>query len=157
MCVCIFFVFSAYGKIGLKWYEKGKRGFVPTNPDLADILGDMDFYFENITFLIFVGFQIPRFSGPQISKFPDSQISRSPDLQISRLPDFQTPAAPPADKLSDPNLTPLPTSPRDQICRKEPLSRPQTGGSGFKSLGELVLHEGGTLSRVTLTDLISSL
>ena len=39
-------------------------------------------------------------------------MSRSLDLQIPRFPDFQTPPAPPdPDKISDPNLTPLPTHP----------------------------------------------
>ena len=31
------------GPDGPKW---GQEDFVPTNPDLADILGDMDFHFE---------------------------------------------------------------------------------------------------------------
>ena len=43
----------------------------PTNPDLADILGDTDFGFDNFIFLFF---WIPNF-------------------QISRFPDFRTPAA----------------------------------------------------------------
>ena len=54
---------------------------VPTNPDLADILGRMDLDFEN--FHVFV------FFGSQISGFPSPQ-----NLQISRFPDFQTPPAP---------------------------------------------------------------
>ena len=48
-----------------------RRIFVPTNPDLADILGDTDFDFENLYFFGFWGiphFQISRF---QISKFPE--------------------------------------------------------------------------------------
>ena len=35
-----------------KW---GRELFFPTNPDLADILGDMDFDFENFIFRIFLG------------------------------------------------------------------------------------------------------
>ena len=31
-------------------YEMGPGGFCSTNPDLADILGDMDFDFENFSF-----------------------------------------------------------------------------------------------------------
>ena len=31
---------------------------IPTNPDLADILGDMDFDFENVYFFDFAGSQI---------------------------------------------------------------------------------------------------
>ena len=34
-----------------------------------------------------------------------------PQSQGGKIPDFQTPPAPPADKFSDPNLTPLPTHP----------------------------------------------
>ena len=41
----------------------GAGGFFPTNPDLADMLGDTDFDFENLFFLIFVD-----------PKFPDFQI-----------------------------------------------------------------------------------
>ena len=36
----------------------GPGGFFPTNPDLADILGDTDFDFENVYFFDFVGSQI---------------------------------------------------------------------------------------------------
>ena len=36
----------------------GPGGFFPTNPDLADILGDMDFDFENLYFSDFSGSQI---------------------------------------------------------------------------------------------------
>ena len=58
--------------------------------------------------------QIPRFKDPQISKFPDSQISR--------FPDFQTPlAAPPPDKFSDHNLTPLPTHPGIKCVARRPF------------------------------------
>ena len=41
---------------------------------------------------------------------PNFWISKSPYLQISKFPDFQTPPAP-ANELSHPNLTPLPTHP----------------------------------------------
>ena len=44
----------------------GPGGVFPTNPDLADILGDMDFDFENFHVLDFDGSQISRFF-----KFPD--------------------------------------------------------------------------------------
>ena len=47
-----------------------------------------------------------------ISGFPGPQISKFPKSQIFRFPDFQTPpTAAVADKLSDANLTPLPTHP----------------------------------------------
>ena len=82
------------------------RGFFPTNPDLADILGRTDLNFENFYFLIF---WTPNFG---ISMSLDLQISEFPGPQISNFPDFQTlPAPPPPDALSDPNLTPLPTHP----------------------------------------------
>ena len=40
------------GPDGPKW---GQEDFFPTNPDLADILGDTDFDFENFYFLDFLG------------------------------------------------------------------------------------------------------
>ena len=50
------------GLDGSKW---GKEDFFPTDPDLADILGDMDFDFENLYFLGFFG--IPNFwLGPSL-------------------------------------------------------------------------------------------
>ena len=50
------------GPDGPKW---GQDDFFPTNPDLADVLGDTDFDFENSSF--FLG------GGPRI---PDSWIPR---------------------------------------------------------------------------------
>ena len=41
----------------MKW---DRETFFPTNPDLANIVGDMDFEFSNFHFY-FVGGQIPRF------------------------------------------------------------------------------------------------
>ena len=38
--------------------QMGPGGFFPTNPDLADILGDADFDFENFHFLDFLGSQL---------------------------------------------------------------------------------------------------
>ena len=43
------------GPDGPKW---GQEDFFPTNPDLANILGDMDFDFENFYFLDLFGSQI---------------------------------------------------------------------------------------------------
>ena len=45
---------------GTRWSQED---FFPTNPDLADILGDTDFDFENFDFFGFLG---PRFLGFQI-------------------------------------------------------------------------------------------
>ena len=56
----------------------------------------------------FLDFQVLRSPNFWISRSPDLQIPRSQNSQIARFPDFQTP---PPDKLSDPNLTPLPTHP----------------------------------------------
>ena len=56
----LFVFFLAHGKIGPKW---GQEDFVPTNPDLADILGRTDLDFENFDFLLLLD-----------SKFPDFQV-----------------------------------------------------------------------------------
>ena len=48
------------------WPQMGPGGLFPTNPDLADILGRMDLYFEICSFIvffvepIFLDFQVPR-------------------------------------------------------------------------------------------------
>ena len=44
-------MFPTHAKTFMKWHEMGPGGFFPTNPDLADILGDTDFDFENLYFL----------------------------------------------------------------------------------------------------------
>ena len=51
------------------------RRFFPTNPDLANILGDADFYFD-ILCLYFLRSQFSRFQIPgfQIPGFPDFQV-----------------------------------------------------------------------------------
>ena len=60
----IFWIFSGPRKKnapdGPKW---GREGFFPANPDLADILGDTDFDFENLIFLYVFGSQISGFPG----------------------------------------------------------------------------------------------
>ena len=55
----------AHGKIGLKWPQMGPRGFFPTNPDLADILGDTDFDFEIYIFWDFLDSNFPDFQAPK--------------------------------------------------------------------------------------------
>ena len=55
----------------MKW---GRELFFPTNPDLANILGDTDFDFENLYFLDIVE--------SQISGFPDSWILRFKELYL---------------------------------------------------------------------------
>ena len=54
---------------GMEWHEiLGGTFFVAANPDLADMLGDMDLHFENFHFACFIGFQNSGFPGSQISK-----------------------------------------------------------------------------------------
>ena len=56
-------MFPVHGKIawdGPKW---GQEDLFPTNPDLADILGDTDFNFEIFHFLVLFGSSISRFPG----------------------------------------------------------------------------------------------
>ena len=77
-----------------------RRIFVPTNPDLADVLGRMDL----------------DFFGPQISGLPGPQISRFPDYQVPRYPD----AAAGAGRILRSQPDPSPNAPRDQIRRKGP-------------------------------------
>ena len=111
-------MFPAHAKNDLKWHEMGPGCFFPTNPDIADILGDTDFDFENFDFWDFLD---PRLLDFQVPRFPNFQVPRFPNSQISRFPDFQTPPpAPPPDELSDPNLTPLPMRPGIKYVAKEP-------------------------------------
>ena len=100
---------------GPKW---GQEDFFPTNPDLADILGDMDFDFENFYFLDFVGSKISRFPGPRFPNFQKSGLGPAwarlgpglgPGLGL-RWPRLG-PRLGPRGPLSDPKLTPLPTHP----------------------------------------------
>ena len=65
--ICFFGIFPAHGKDCLKLHQMCPGGvFFCTNADLADILGDTDFDFENLYFLDF-----------QIPGFPDSRLSSS--------------------------------------------------------------------------------
>ena len=50
---------------GRKW---GREGLFPANPNLADILGDADFDFDNFYILDFLGSQNVQISRSQISK-----------------------------------------------------------------------------------------
>ena len=75
---------------GQKWPEY----FFPTDPDIADILGDTDFDFENLYFLNFWDPKFPDFHFP---RFPDSQTEAwarpGPDLgrlaHRSATPEYQ--------------------------------------------------------------------
>ena len=61
---------------GPKW---GQEDFVPTNPDLADILGDMDFGFDNFYSFVFLDpkFEISRFPGPRFPNFQKSGLGQA--------------------------------------------------------------------------------
>ena len=88
------FDFSGLWKNCLRWPQIRPGGFVPTNPDLADILGGTDLDFENFYFIFdfldhkFLDFQVPRSRNSQIYRSPGLQISRYANSQISRFPDF---------------------------------------------------------------------
>ena len=70
---------------GTKW---DREVLFPANPDLADVLGDMDIDFENYHFGNFSGFKLSRFPGPQLSKSPDLQ---TPMLPLRRRKNSQIP------------------------------------------------------------------
>ena len=57
--------------------KKGQELFVPTNQDLANILGRTYFDSENLYFGDYFGSQISRFPGPQIVKFPDRGLGHA--------------------------------------------------------------------------------
>ena len=107
-------------KIGSDGPKGDTRGFFPTNPDLADILGRMDLDFDNFYLLHFLD-----------PKFLDFQVPRSPNFQFPRFPD----APPPPDELSDPNLTLLPTHPGTKyVARALAATRPSSARATLRSL-----------------------
>ena len=81
----LFCIFPAHGKTCLKLPQMVPGGVFPTNPDLANILGDTDFDFENFYFLDCFGSQTSRFPG---SRFQDFQIFRFAGSQISKFPEI---------------------------------------------------------------------
>ena len=118
------------------------RLFCPANPDLADILGDMDFEYEIFFFVFYFLF----FGVPNSQDFQNSRNLAWARLGPGLGPAWarawaqawawawawvrawaQTPLAPP-DEFSDPNLTPLPTHPgikyvaRSPCCDQELIS-----------------------------------
>ena len=55
--LCSFVIFPVHGENGLGWPHMGPgRFFFPANPDIADILSDMDFDFDNVHLLDVLGF-----------------------------------------------------------------------------------------------------
>ena len=75
-----FWIFPAHAKNtwnGRKW---GREVLLPTDPDLADILGRTDFDFKNFMFGIcldpkFLGVQVPDFKFPEI--WPGPALGRA--------------------------------------------------------------------------------
>ena len=60
-----FWIFGIHGKIICNDMKGGREVLFPANPDLADILGDMDLDFENFHFFLdskFMDFQVSSFS-----------------------------------------------------------------------------------------------
>ena len=68
--MCVFHVSGLWKKITWNGLNKGQEVFVPTNQDLANILGGMKFYFDNLYFCFFciLNFQIPGFLDSWISR-----------------------------------------------------------------------------------------
>ena len=54
--------------------------FFPANPYLADILGDMDVYFENFHIFYFLD---PKFLDFQVPRFPKSGLGRAGALGLA--------------------------------------------------------------------------
>ena len=70
----------------LRWPQIGTEDLFPTNPDLADILGDMDFDSENFYFWDLLGSQISGL-GPAWARLCLLYTSPSPrDKRQSRMP-----------------------------------------------------------------------
>ena len=63
-------LFSVHGENGMGWPQMGPGGFVPTNPDLADILGRADLDFEKLYSFPLFGFQVSGFPGSPNVDFP---------------------------------------------------------------------------------------
>ncbi len=115
---------------GPKW---GREGLFPANPDLPDILGRMDFDFENFYFLGVLDAKLPVF------QVPDFQISRNlawaqlgpglgPSLGPGLGPGLGPDAA--AGRILRSQPDPSPNAPRDEIRRKDPCCdlTPHPGG-----------------------------
>ena len=69
-----------------KW---GREVFFPADPNLANILSDTDFDFEDFNSWDYLDRKSPDFQ-VQISKFPDFWVPIFPNFQIPRFPDVQT-------------------------------------------------------------------
>ena len=130
------YILFAFFRSMEKLVPNGARSFFPINPDLADILGDTDFDFENLYFLDFFESPISRFPGPRFPNFQKSGLGPAwarlgpslgpawaqlgpglgPSLGTAWARAWaqawaQTPPPPAPDEFSDLNLTPLPMHP----------------------------------------------
>ena len=73
----VFFDFFGPWKNGLGWLPVGS---FPANPDLVDILGDMDLDFENFQFWLFLDFEFLDFQVPRFPHFQKSGLVQSKEL-----------------------------------------------------------------------------
>ena len=69
--------FLIHGENCLGWAKMKPGKYFPADPDLADVLGDMDLDFENFYFFHFLD---PNFLDFQVPKFPDFQVPIFPDF-----------------------------------------------------------------------------
>ena len=73
----------SFGKMAWDGHKWGRECFFPANPDLADILGDMDFDLENASFLLcFLDSQIIEFLVPQFWISPNLDFPTSQNLDF---------------------------------------------------------------------------
>ena len=107
------------GPDGPKW---GQEDFFPTDPDLADILGDTDFDFENFHFFLFFG--VPNsWLGPSLG--PPTWARLGPThLGPAWTHPFGFPdaGAGGAGRILKSRSRPLPTHPGMKYFRKETLA-----------------------------------
>ena len=97
------------------WPHMGPKGFFPTNPDLADILGRTDFNVENFYVFDFLDTKLLDF---QVSRFPNSQT----EAWARPGPDLGRPAHRPRH-LRDTSATPLRHLRTTKLVRSEKLGQ----------------------------------
>ena len=137
----MFLIFSVHGKNCLGWPQMGPGRFFPANPDLANILGDMDLDFENFHFPIF---WIPNF---WISRSPEFQISRN--LAWARLgpswagPGSESTSSPAAPR--QPRRTNLRRSKELGQDRENPISASPVSGIYENHIIQLNMHQHGLI------------
>ena len=102
------------GPEGPKW---GQEDLFSTNPDLADILGDTDFDFQNFNFLDFLAPNLGP-AGPGLG--PKLGPKLGPGLGPGLGPDAAGAAAGAAGRILRSQPDPSPNAPRDEIRCKDP-------------------------------------